>query len=83
MYCPYGERVKSYYERCCKEKNDSSNEVDMEFLIDALSITTIKKEYFSEVPALSKSIADVYHINQDIAGYELTYIQSCPFIAYL
>jgi hypothetical protein len=25
MYCSYGERVKSYYERYCKEKNDSSN----------------------------------------------------------
>lgn len=82
-YLPYGESVKLYYERYCKKDDYSNSEINMEYLIDALAITTLKKEYFSELTTFSTSIDDAYKIKSDIEGNELTYIQSCSFIIYL
>ncbi|WP_281531937.1 hypothetical protein [Anaerocolumna aminovalerica] len=82
-YLPYGESVKLYYEGYCKKDNYSNSEINIEYLIDALAIATLKKEYFSELYPFSKSINDVYKIESDIEGNELTYIQSCSFISYL
>jgi len=82
-YIPYGESVKLYYEGYCKKDNYSNSEINIEYLIDALAIATLKKEYFSELYPFSKSINDVYKIESDIEGNELTYIQSCSFISYL
>lgn len=82
-YLPYGESVKLYYEGYCKKDNYSNSEINIEYLIDALAIATLKKEYFSELYTFSKSINDVYKIESDIEGNELTYIQSCSFTSYL
>lgn len=82
-YLPYDESVKLYYEGYCKKDDYSSSEINREYLIDALAIATLKKEYFSEVRTFSQSIDEVYKIESDIEGNELTYIQSCSFISYL
>lgn len=82
-YLPYGVSVKLYYERYCKKDNYSNSVINMEYLIDALAIATLKNEYFSELTTFSTSIKDVYKAESEIEGNELTYIQSCSFISYL
>lgn len=87
-FLPYGENVKRYYERYWKDSDNSDEEINWEYLIDAFAISTLKNEYHPTSSRVSQSIEEirVFHgreLKGETEGSELTYIQSCSFISYL
>lgn len=83
---PYSETVKLYYDKYSDEYTE--DKINMEYLIDALALATIKGEYYSKLSSFSQSISEVYKMGKsktrvEDEGYELTYIQSCSFASFL